>query len=358
VVVHIERDRYSTADPIPFGIGGPPFVVIRVQLLDGGLCRYSVGSSDPNDEGEEDIVQTPRVPSRVIQTSELEWEYGVPRLTLHIVHQFGLFEFKTGRNSLPSTPTARSKVAIFGLDAISRNLFNGRPGSVGDFFAGSINGNRRNRSRSTASRSSMYTQTTTTADSMKFSHRSNSTATAATTMSSMDDESFFASRSSKGKMSSTRTKSRSPISSDREHSPGRRSGTFSRPHSRSSSRGMDTEYSDNEDDNGTILAKGGEMPTSDQQLAMQLELARQNSLIQDGKRVVPMQIESPNEATIYEGMSSLLAATLAIDSFHDGRRLPILCSSELKGVRQTEHPSVYKFYFIFSGLFSVPNAIE
>ncbi|KAF8204714.1 RhoGEF domain-containing protein [Pholiota molesta] len=284
VVVHIERDRYSTADPIPFGIGGPPFVVIRVQLLDGGLCRYSVGSSDPNDEGEEDIVQTPRVPSRVIQT----------------IHQFGLFEFKTGRNSLPSTPTARSKVAIFGLDAISRNLFNGRPGSVGDFFAGSINGNRRNRSRSTASRSSMYTQTTTTADSMKFSHRSNSTATAATTMSSMDDESFFASRSSKGKMSSTRTKSRSPISSDREHSPGRRSGTFSRPHSRSSSRGMDTEYSDNEDDNGTILAKGGEMPTSDQQLAMQLELARQNSLIQDGKRVVPMQIESPNEATIYE----------------------------------------------------------
>lgn len=78
MVVHIERDRYSTADPIPFGIGGPPFVVIRVQLLDGGLCRYSVGSSDPNDEGEEDIVQTPRVPSRVIQTSELEPEYGVP----------------------------------------------------------------------------------------------------------------------------------------------------------------------------------------------------------------------------------------------------------------------------------------
>ncbi|KAF8969440.1 hypothetical protein BDZ97DRAFT_1902547 [Flammula alnicola] len=303
VVVHIDRDRYSSAsttashgphshsqeiphaDPIPFGIGGPPFVVIRVQLMDGGLCRYSVRSSDPNDEGEEDIVQTPRVPSRVVQT----------------IHQFGLFEFRTGNRSLPSTPTARSKVAIFGLDAISRNLFNSRPGSVGDFFAGSINGNRRNRSRSTTSRSSMYTQTTTTADSMKFSHRSNSTATAATTMSTMDDESFFASRSSKGKKSSTRTKSRggSPSDSDRG-SPNRRSGSMSRPHSRASSRGPETDYSDVEDDNNTVLAKSKDNRTSDMQLAMQLELARQNSLIQDGKRLAPMQMEIPVESTIYE----------------------------------------------------------
>jgi len=68
-VVHIDRDRYGSADPIPFGLGGPPFVVIRVQLMDGGLCRYSVRSSDPSDEGEEDIVQTARVPLRVVQTS-------------------------------------------------------------------------------------------------------------------------------------------------------------------------------------------------------------------------------------------------------------------------------------------------
>ena len=37
--------------------------------MDGGLCRYSVRSSDPSDEGEEDIVQTARVPFRVVQTS-------------------------------------------------------------------------------------------------------------------------------------------------------------------------------------------------------------------------------------------------------------------------------------------------
>ena len=33
-------------------------MVIRVQLMDGGLCRYSVKSGDPNDEGEEGAVTT------------------------------------------------------------------------------------------------------------------------------------------------------------------------------------------------------------------------------------------------------------------------------------------------------------
>ena len=223
---------------------------------------------------------------------------------LFLVHQFGLFEFKTGKNSLPSTPTHRSKASIFGLDAISRNLFNTRPGSsMGDFFSGSINGHRRHRSRSTTSRSSTYTQTTTTADSMKFSHRSNSTATAATTMSTMDDDSsFFASRSSRGKKLSKRSKSSVDPTSDseRERSPNG-SLSRSRSQSRSSSRGPDPDYSDIEDDNNTVLAKIKEIGSSDYNLAMQLELARQNSLNQHGKRVVPMQLDGPVEATIYEG---------------------------------------------------------
>lgn len=66
-MVHI--DPLGSADPLPFGIGGPPFAVIRVQPMAGGLCRYAVSSSEPGDEAEEDIVQTGRVPSRVIQTS-------------------------------------------------------------------------------------------------------------------------------------------------------------------------------------------------------------------------------------------------------------------------------------------------
>ncbi|KDR83964.1 hypothetical protein GALMADRAFT_133349 [Galerina marginata CBS 339.88] len=269
VVVHIDRDRHASADPIPFGQGGPP-------------------SSDPSDESDEDIVQTTRVPARVVQT----------------IHQFGLFEFKTGKNSLPSTPTARSKVAIFGLDAISRNLFNGRPGSsMGDFFGGSISGHRRNRSRSTTSRSSMYTQTTTTLDSIKSSHRSNSTVTAATTMSTMDDDSsYYASRSSKGnKLSRTKSAdSDSELGSSKRSLSIRRSGSMSRPQSGSSSRDQELEYSDTEDDNATLLAQSKDMGTSDHQLALQLELARQNSLIQHGKHLIPIQMEMPIESTIYE----------------------------------------------------------
>ena len=221
---------------------------------------------------------------------------------LCLVHQFGLFEFKTGKNSLPSTPTHRSKASIFGLDAISRNLFN-RPGSsMGDFFGGSINGHRRHRSRSTTSRSSTYTQTTTTADSMKSSHRSNSTTTAATTMSTMDDDSsFFASRSSKEKKLSKRSKSLVDPMSDSERGSPNHSLPRSRSQSRSSSRGPDPDFSDIEDNNNVALTKAKEIGSSDYNLAVQLELARQNSLNQHGKRVVPMPLEAPVEATIYEG---------------------------------------------------------
>lgn len=69
-MVHI--DPLGSADPIPFGIGASPFARIRVQPLAGGLCRYAVSSSDPRDEPEEDIVQTERVPSRIVHTSMSE----------------------------------------------------------------------------------------------------------------------------------------------------------------------------------------------------------------------------------------------------------------------------------------------
>ncbi|KAF9534699.1 hypothetical protein CPB83DRAFT_780431 [Crepidotus variabilis] len=288
VVVHIDRDRASPADSLPFGLGGPPFVVIRVSLMDAGLCRYSVRSSDPNDEGEEDIIKCGNVQSRVTQT----------------IHQFGLFQFKTGNNSAPSTPTARSKSAIFGLDAISRNLFNSRPGSaMGDFFAGSISG-KRSRSRSAASRSSMYTHSTATMDSMKSSHRSNSTATAATTVSSMDGESVFASRSSKGPQKVSRKPPPRAGSPDSERDCGRsRSDSTSRPPSQNSSRPASRasfDYSDGEDDSNTILAKPKAMMPSEDHLDMQLELARQNSLTQHNKHLPPLNMDIPVESTILE----------------------------------------------------------
>ncbi|KAF5364100.1 hypothetical protein D9756_000374 [Leucocoprinus leucothites] len=280
IIVHI--DPLGSADPIPFGIGAPPFARIRVQPLAGGLCRYSVSSNDPDDEPEEDIVQTERVPNRVIQT----------------IHQFGLFEFKTGKNSLPSTPTSRSRVARFGLDAISRNLFNGRPGSAMDFFAGSINGHRRAKS-STISRSSTYTTTNTTGDGSvaKFSSRSNSTA--ATTVFSMDeDASFFTSKSSKTGSKKLFNRARSPAASasesDRDISrPVSRAGSLTVP-----SQETGPEYSDYEDEDGTIQEKIKDIDSSDYNLAMQLELARQNSLHQHVKPGLSLDI--PLGDTVYE----------------------------------------------------------
>ena len=77
---------------------------------------------------------------------------------------------------------------------------------------------------------------------------------------------------------------------------------MSRPHSRTSSRGTDLDYSDVEDNYGTFQAKSKEMGTSDLQLAMQLELARQNSLIQHGILMAPLQMDLPIKSTIYEGL--------------------------------------------------------
>jgi hypothetical protein len=67
VVVHIDAD--GVADQIPFGVGDAPMVVIRVQPMAGELSKFAVSSSDASDEGEEDIIQTDRVPGRIVQTS-------------------------------------------------------------------------------------------------------------------------------------------------------------------------------------------------------------------------------------------------------------------------------------------------
>ncbi|PFH51280.1 hypothetical protein AMATHDRAFT_75013 [Amanita thiersii Skay4041] len=279
IVVHV--DPIGSADPIPFGIGGPPFARIRLQPMAGGLCRFSLSSNDPNDEGEEDIVQTERVPSRIVQT----------------IHQFGFFEFRTGRDSRPSTPTARSRVAIFGLDAISRNLFSSRPGSaMGDFFGGSINNHRR--TKSTTSRSSMYTQTTSTGDSLlKFSQRSSSSATAATTIYSADEN-----LSVLGSSRSSRPRRKPAVSpggnleSDKDSPLPTLSRQSSTTCSRTPSREMTPEISDTDEEE--ILADNvKDLDTSDWDLAMKLELARQNSKNQHG---IDLLQHSPVEEIIYE----------------------------------------------------------
>ncbi|KAI6130388.1 hypothetical protein EDD16DRAFT_1084414 [Pisolithus croceorrhizus] len=270
IVMHI--DPLGTADPIPFGMGGPPYVVVRVQPMAGEISRYSVTSTDPSGDPEEEIVQTARIAGRIVQT----------------IHQYGLFKFRTGNDSRPATPTAsaRSRAHIFSLDAISRNFFSSRPvSSKSELFGGSISGHRRSRSKSTTSRSSTYTQTTTTGDGSltKFSCRSGGSAsTAATTMASGEDDSFSVSRSTSSRRKLVK---RGPSPSSARCSP----EPLSRPASRSISR-------DNHpipDDAETSLDR------SEEDLTSRLELARRNSN-QHGKPLPPLRENKQIKETIYE----------------------------------------------------------
>jgi hypothetical protein len=136
---------------------------------------------------------------------------------------------------------------------------------------------------------------------MKFSHRSNSTATAATTVSNIDDdESFFASKPSRSRKLLKRGKSPSGSASESESPRRRLTKSSSDSRSRSPSVEPETSY-DAEDDDGTILANPKDLDSSEWNLAMQLELARRNSQNQHGKLVPPASLELPLEATIYEG---------------------------------------------------------
>ncbi|KAL1747651.1 hypothetical protein HDZ31DRAFT_60984 [Schizophyllum fasciatum] len=276
-VVHV--DASGSADNIPFGVGGPPFVCIRLQPMAGDLCRIRITSSSEDTDGEEDeVLQANRVSSRVVQT----------------IHQYGLFDFRSGRNSMPSTPTAKSKASLFNLDVLSRKLNS-------DFFAGSVNGHRRAKSSTTsrgsvATHSTGHTQSTSTGDSFAFSNRSGSTAA-----TSVEDGSVRAGKSSTRSRHQSSSRSRkltrkSPLKTSESGEPlrsaSRQSSLGSR--SRSTSRGPDTDYSDMEED------RTQELDSSEWDLHMKLELARKNSQTQHGKPLPALDLDADIDDTILE----------------------------------------------------------
>lgn len=293
------------------------------------LCRYTVTSSDESDEGEEDIVHISTVASRIVQTSMYPFRMTTIRnltylFTYSVVHQCGLFKFRTGRISHPSTPTAstRGRAAIFNLDAISRNLFNTKSGSSSrgisgaDFFGNVSSSGSHRRSRSTNSRAStVITQTTGTSNdtSMRFSSRSIST----TATSVMDEDSFgHKSRDSPRKQY------------NRGRSPG---GASSPSKSRDSSRERHSVERE--------LVSRSPTPDPDRSgwdLSMRLELARQNSLSQQHTGE-PERLQRPKNPpeSIMEGKKSFIhLCTIAQPYFplvEDGastiRRAPSIAST-------------------------------
>jgi hypothetical protein len=158
-----------------------------------------------------------------------------------------------------------------------------------------------------------------------------------------DDISFFSSRSSKGKKLSKRSKSLVDTTSDSEHD-SIRNLSRSQSQSRSSSRGPDPDYSDVEDDSFTVLEKFKEVGSSDYNLALQLELARRNSLNQHGKRIAPVQLDTPVEATIYEGGMALYHPEMII----------LIClqrSHPIQCVLYPEHLAKYLFVLQLQDLY-------
>ncbi|KAI0035678.1 hypothetical protein K488DRAFT_42843, partial [Vararia minispora EC-137] len=275
--VVVQIDPSGAADPLPFGIEGPPYVVIRVQPIEGDLARYKVTSSDPGDDNEEDIVQAGRVPERIIQT----------------IHQYGLFKFRTDKNSVPSTPTAssRSRAAIFGLDVIGRQLFGPLAGSSKTDFS-SISSSRRSKS---TTRSSVYTQSS-DGSLMRFSQRSQ--LTGSTSVTSVEDESFASNKSSGRSRKLLKKRSKSPIASGTE------SGRWSRPQSRAGSVSRESSPAPPADEGEEVLLQRGQyVDESEWDLAQRLELARRNSKNQHGnERPLSNFWDGQFEDTIYEEM--------------------------------------------------------
>lgn len=189
----------------------------------------------------------------------------------------------------------RSRAAIFGLDVIGRNLFG--QGIKGDLF-GSVSSSRRSKS----SRSSVYTD-----GSLARFSRSNSTTTAATTVSD-GESSLSRNRSTKPSTSKQqkliKRKSPAPINPEDEPPSLGHSRTRSAP---SRARSVDRELTDDDEEHlGKLPApdfnKSGVSDNSEWALSRNLELARRNS--QSQNQPISRQksfLEEPIEETIYEG---------------------------------------------------------
>ena len=240
-----------------------------------------------------------------------------PRLFIinyhHAVHQFGLFQFRVGPNSRPTTPTAiaRSRVANFGLDALS-GLFS--PSKSGRDVFGEIGASlahKRTRSAGPPISSMSRSSTDMTVSTNRFSQRSASTA--ATSLSVFDDVESIGSgsggsgRSRKGmaRMLSEMPKRKLVKTSARAWSPG--AAVLSDPEVDRATRSKSPNSIEEEEEVfGTIVDPRNswhQLDNSDRDLALRLELARQNRLTQETKRQLDsaLSVEASVEETIHEG---------------------------------------------------------
>lgn len=106
VVVHIDEDGISPE--LELASSGP-VMIIRLQPMAGGLCRFAVATA-VDDDIERTVIEAADVPQRIANT----------------IHRYGIFKFRTSYASAPATPSStmhRLRPTMLNLDSISRNLF-------------------------------------------------------------------------------------------------------------------------------------------------------------------------------------------------------------------------------------------
>ncbi|KAK4685638.1 hypothetical protein P7C73_g4506, partial [Tremellales sp. Uapishka_1] len=107
VAIHVDEDGDSPYVH-PRAEDGP-CMIVRLQPMSGGLCRFSYSTVDDG-EGERTVIDVGDVANKIAIT----------------IHKFGIFRFKTSANSCPTTPSSaahRLRPSMMNLDTISRNLF-------------------------------------------------------------------------------------------------------------------------------------------------------------------------------------------------------------------------------------------
>ncbi|KAL7421475.1 hypothetical protein Q5752_004362 [Cryptotrichosporon argae] len=144
VAIHVDEDGDSPALPLVEDDGETeidPRLVIRLQPMSGGLCRFSYVTS-MGDAEERTVVAMDDVAERIATT----------------IGRFNIFRFRTSTNSAPATPSSTShrlRPTMLNLDAISRNLFGAGSMSTRTSVSGDAFGTASTkRTRSLASRSS------------------------------------------------------------------------------------------------------------------------------------------------------------------------------------------------------------
>jgi len=68
VAIHVDED--GIAQDLPRSEEGTPCMIVRLQPMAGGLCRFSYMTS-AGDGGERTVIDVGEVMSRIVTTSEL-----------------------------------------------------------------------------------------------------------------------------------------------------------------------------------------------------------------------------------------------------------------------------------------------